>query len=62
MSGYKSVRYVDSHAGFKDWFIQEFGKSGFTIELGKGLNPLPLSQWKEIYRDVSGILLCALLG
>jgi g-D-glutamyl-meso-diaminopimelate peptidase len=62
MSGYKSVRYVDSHAGFKDWFIQEFGKAGFTIELGKGLNPLPPSQWKEIYRDVSGILLCALLG
>lgn len=62
MSGYKAIRYVDSHAGFKDWVIQEFGKTAFTIELGKGLNPLPPSQTKEIYRDVSGMFLCALLG
>ncbi|MDQ0213864.1 g-D-glutamyl-meso-diaminopimelate peptidase [Oikeobacillus pervagus] len=60
VSGYKSVRYVDSHAGYKDWFIQEFRKPGFTIELGKGINPLPLSQFPEIYRDVRGIFLASL--
>lgn len=26
--------------GFKDWFIQEFNRMGFTIEVGKGTNPL----------------------
>lgn len=59
-SGYKAVRYVDSHAGYKDWFIQEFKRPGFTIELGKGINPLPLSQMKTIYRDTLGILMAGL--
>ncbi|CAH0346991.1 M14 family metallocarboxypeptidase [Bacillus sp. CECT 9360] len=59
-SGYKSVRYVDSHAGYKDWFIHEFSRPGFTIELGKGINPLPLSQMKLIYRDTLGILMAGL--
>ncbi|MEH7384963.1 M14 family metallopeptidase, partial [Bacillus sp. JJ1521] len=36
VSGYKAVRFVDSHAGFKDWFIQEWRRPGFTFELGKG--------------------------
>lgn len=53
LSGYRAVRYVDSHAGYKDWFIQEFGRPGFTIELGIGQNPLPISQFDEIYAHVS---------
>ncbi|SFA96260.1 MULTISPECIES: M14 family metallopeptidase [unclassified Bacillus (in: firmicutes)] len=60
VSGYKAIQYVDSHAGYKDWFIQEFKRPAFTLELGKGINPLPLSQYEEIYRDVSGIFLAAL--
>ncbi|MBM7620220.1 g-D-glutamyl-meso-diaminopimelate peptidase [Bacillus tianshenii] len=60
VSTYKSVRYVDSHAGFKDWFIQEFKKPGFTLELGKGINPLPLSQFGNIYQKVYGICLASL--
>ena len=55
-SGYKAVRYVDSHAGFKDWFIDRFKKPGFTLELGKGINPLPLSQFEQIYQDTKPIL------
>ncbi|ALC89940.1 hypothetical protein AM500_09240 [Bacillus sp. FJAT-18017] len=54
-SGYRPVRTIDSHAGFKDWFIQEFQKPGFTIELGKGINPLPLSQYDSILHSVSGL-------
>ncbi len=57
VSGYESVRFIDSYAGYKDWFIKEFKKAGFTIELGKGINPLPLSQFNEIYQDVLGIFL-----
>jgi g-D-glutamyl-meso-diaminopimelate peptidase len=60
VSGYESVRYIDSYAGYKDWFIKEFKKPGFTIELGKGINPLPLSQFNEIYQDVIGILLVSI--
>ena len=33
VSGYTAIRYVDSHAGYKDWFIQDFRKPGFTVEL-----------------------------
>ncbi len=60
LSGYKAVQNVDSHAGYKDWFIQEFRKPGFTLELGKGINPLPLSQFDDIYKDVLGIFLASL--
>lgn len=60
VSGYKEIRNVDSHAGYKDWFIQEFRKPGFTIELGKGINPLPLSQFDTIYEKVLGIFIASL--
>lgn len=60
VSSYKGVRYVDSHAGYKDWFIQEFKKPGFTLELGRGINPLPLSQFGNIYHKVFGICLASL--
>ena len=60
VSGYQAVRYIDSHAGYKDWFIQEFRRPGFTIELGEGVNPLPISQFDEIYQDALGIFLASL--
>ncbi|MDM5331023.1 M14 family metallopeptidase [Neobacillus sp. CF12] len=60
VSGYKAIRNVDSHAGFKDWFIQEYKRPGFTIELGRGINPLPLSQYKDIFQKVEGIFLASL--
>lgn len=59
-SGYRAVQYVDSHAGYKDWFIQEFKRGGFTIELGKGINPLPLSHLPGIYEDTVKILVAGL--
>lgn len=60
VSGYRSVRYIDSFAGYKDWFIQEFQRPGFTIELGMGINPLPLSQFDRIYESVLGIFLVSI--
>ncbi|MGM0844258.1 MAG: M14 family metallopeptidase [Bacillota bacterium] len=60
VSGYRSVRYVDSFAGYKDWFIKEFQRPGFTIELGRGINPLPLSQFNQIYESVLGIFLVSI--
>ncbi|MGG0716504.1 M14 family metallopeptidase [Robertmurraya massiliosenegalensis] len=60
VSGYQAVQYIDSHAGYKDWFIQEFRRPGFTLELGLGKNPLPLSQFDEIYEEFLGIFLASL--
>ncbi|ULT55652.1 M14 family metallopeptidase [Neobacillus drentensis] len=60
VSGYRAIRYVNSHAGYKDWFIQEFHKPGFTLELGRGINPLPLSQFPRILKQASEIFFAAL--
>lgn len=45
-----------SWAGYKDWFIQNYNLPGYTIEVGLGENPLPLSQFDKIYNDNLGIL------
>ncbi len=51
-----------AYAGYKDWFIKTFRRPGFTIEAGSGENPLPITQFPEIYRDNLGILVTAALG
>jgi len=63
-SGYTlaDVPYASGYAGYKDWFLQEFRRPGYTIEVGEGINPLPLSQFEEIYRDNLPILLIGALG
>ncbi|SDQ56060.1 g-D-glutamyl-meso-diaminopimelate peptidase [Virgibacillus subterraneus] len=60
VSGYQPIRYVDSYAGYKDWFIQNFRRPGFTIELGSGVNPLPFAQFEEIYQESLGIMVANL--
>ena len=63
-SGYAvaDTPYASSFAGYKDWFIRRWRKPGFTIEAGSGENPLPLTQFPQIYRDNLGILTIAALG
>lgn len=58
-SGYvlADTPYNSSFAGYKDWFIQQYRRPGFTIEAGLGENPLPISQFNEIYNDNIGILI-----
>ena len=60
-SGYRlaDTPYESGFAGYKDWFIKTFRRPGYTIEAGLGENPLPLSQFDEIYRDNLGILTAA---
>lgn len=62
-SGYELAEtpYNSSFAGYKDWFIQNYRRPGFTIEAGRGINPLPLSQFNEIYNDNIGILVLGML-
>lgn len=64
LSGYalEDTPYESGFAGYKDWFIQDWRRPGFTIECGQGENPLPLSQFDQIYRDNVGILVTAALG
>ena len=59
LSGYElaNTPYESSFAGYKDWFIQEFRRPGYTIEVGKGENPLPPEQLDEIYDKNLPILL-----
>lgn len=64
VSGYRlaDTPYASGYAGYKDWFIERFRRPGYTVEVGQGENPLPLSQFPEIYRDNLGILVLAALG
>ncbi len=64
LSGYElaDTPYESAWAGYKDWFIQQFRKPGYTIEVGLGENPLPLSQFDDIYRQNVGILVTAATG
>ena len=62
-SGYKVCDPVGtaSHGGLKDWFIQETGRPGFTLEVGKGKNPLPIEQLPEIWRKLRETLMLSIL-
>ncbi len=48
------------YAGYKDWFIQEYNRPGYTVEIGRGVNPLPLTQFPQIYEDNVGLMAQAL--
>ncbi|RHW36182.1 LysM peptidoglycan-binding domain-containing protein [Lysinibacillus yapensis] len=60
VSGYEPIKTIESYAGYKDWFIQDWRRPGFTVEQGIGVNPLPISQFDEIYEKSFGIYLAAL--
>lgn len=59
-SNYKPVKLAGSDAGYKDWFIQQFRKPGFTVEAGYGENPLPMSKFDQIYVELQPLLVEAL--
>lgn len=50
---------IATYAGYKDWFIQQYRRPGYTIEVGRGVNPLPISQFDQIYNDNLEMLLLA---
>ena len=45
-----------SYGGLTDWLIDTYDKPSFTIECGKGTNPLPMSQLGEIYTQLRELL------
>ena len=63
VSGYAVADPAESaaHGGFKDWFIDHFARPAFTLELGRGQNPLPLREFEAIYAKAREMLLLSLL-
>ena len=59
VSGYavEETPYASGNAGYKDWFILQYDRPGYTIEAGYGENPLPIEDFPEIYRRNTGILM-----
>lgn len=63
VSGYTLIKNEGhySSGGLKDWFIEEFKKPSFTIEIGKGKNPLPLEKFDEIYETAEPVAVLGLM-
>ena len=59
VSGYalEEASGVTSYSGYKDWFTQEYRRPGYTVEVGLGTNPLPISQFGVIYEENLPMLL-----
>ncbi len=62
LSGYRLTDSgaFSSFAGYKDWFIMEYLRPGYTIEAGLGKNPLPITAFEGIYKDLKGVMAVAL--
>ena len=58
LSGYEvaDTPYESGYAGYKDWYIYRFLRPGYTIEAGRGVSPLPISDFGGIYTANAGIM------
>lgn len=54
VSGYEPVKSAGSYAGYKDWYIQDWRRPGFTVELGKGQIPFPYHSSMRFIRSRLG--------
>ena len=63
-SGYRLTAPLpeSSHAGFRDWYLEQFPGSAFTIEAGRGINPLPLAMLPQLYRENLPLFVLLLAG
>ena len=61
-SGYTldEAKGIAEGGGFKDWFISEFNRPAFTVEVGRGENPLPIESASEIYNKIREMLIISL--
>ena len=57
-SGYTvaNVPYQSGFAGYKDWMIEALHANAFTVEAGRGENPLPIEDLPSLYAENEGIL------
>lgn len=63
VSGYKlsSPEGLAVGGGFKDWFCQTLRRPAFTVEVGLGQNPLPISDADNIYNKIHDLLVISIL-
>lgn len=63
LSGYKlsQPQGLAVGGGFKDWFIEKFNRPSFTVEIGKGKNPLPISDFPDIYKKLEKMLVFSII-
>ncbi|MBE6708602.1 MAG: hypothetical protein E7578_05090 [Ruminococcaceae bacterium] len=61
MCGYKlsSPEGSAMYGGLTDWYVHDIRKPAFTLECGKGENPLPLSDYFKIYAGLRELLFSA---
>ena len=61
LSGYTlaEAKGLASYGGLTDWCIKELQLPSFTIEVGKGKNPLPLSELCSVYTEIRRMLFSA---
>ena len=54
LTGYRLSRAegLAAYGGLSDWCAEKMGIPAFTMECGRGRNPLPLSQFSSIYATV----------
>ncbi len=55
-----SAEGMASYGGYKDWFIRTYKRPGFTVEIGRGENPLPMEDFPKIYQRTLPLMLEAL--
>ncbi len=50
-----------SYGGMKDWYVDKFDLPAYTIECGRGINPLPPSDLIPIYLNIRKMLFNSLI-
>ena len=62
-SGYalSTPETIATGGGFKDWFLSECKRPAFTIEVGRGSNPLPIEQFSPIYRRLEEMMVFSVI-
>lgn len=61
-SGYavENAPAYSGYAGYKDWFILAYNLPGFTVEVGQGVNPLPIGSFSRFYPPAAKLMAAAL--
>ena len=62
-SGYKIAEPegLAGGGGFKDWFEEKFRQPAFTVEVGRGENPLPIEDFDGIYQKIREMLVLGVI-
>lgn len=50
-----------NYAGYKDWFLQNYRRPAYTVEAGRGQNPLPITDFTGTYPKIEAIMCEALV-